>query len=188
VAAVKRIRIIKKIRESSGVWKFVSMPRVNSRYAWDERPGKYFVEWWDGRKRKRETAGDAPSQATEAQRRKRNELVGERILGRKGAPLTPPERPMTLLTEAVEMFLQHVRVHSPDKPRTVQRYTAVLDHVKRILGRKTFVEGLTRADIDDYKATRSLETSEQHSPSRNSNVPRTTCITTRNERTRSARC
>src|SRR5207302_8740467 len=64
------------------------------------------------------------------------------------------ETPMMLLSTALEMFLQHVRVHSPDKPRTAQRYSAVLDHVTRILGRKTFVEAITRADIDDYKAVR----------------------------------
>ena len=67
-----------------------------------------------------------------------------------------------LLSDAVAMFLQHVRVHSPDKPRTAQRYSAVMDHVKRILGAKLFIEAITRADIDDYKATRSAESSEQH--------------------------
>lgn len=97
----------------------------------------------------------------EAQRRKRNELMGEQILGGKSAPVVE-KSPMTLLTDALDMFLQHVRVHSPDKPRTVQRYTAVLDHITRILGGKTFVEAITRPDIDDYKATRSLESSEQH--------------------------
>ncbi|MGD0499098.1 MAG: site-specific integrase [Bryobacteraceae bacterium] len=162
MAAVKRIRIIKKIREESGVWRFVSLKRASSRYAWDERPGKYFVEWWEGRKRKRQMAGQTPSEATEAQRRKRNELVGERILGGKSEPPAPAETPMTLLTDAVEMFLQHVRVHSPDKPRTAQRYTAVMDHAKRILGGKAFVDAITRADIDDYKTARSAESSEQH--------------------------
>jgi hypothetical protein len=88
--------------------------------------------------------------------------MGEQILGGKTVPSAPTEAPMTLLTDAVEMFLQHVRVHSPDKPRTAQRYTAVLDHVTRILGSKTFVEAMTRPDIDDYKTTRSIETSEQH--------------------------
>lgn len=53
-------------------------------------------------------------------------------------------------------------MHSPDKPKTVQRYTAVFDHVSRILGRKMFVEAITRADIDDYKAQRATEASEQH--------------------------
>ncbi|PYV12315.1 MAG: hypothetical protein DMG07_17355, partial [Acidobacteria bacterium] len=60
------------------------------------------------------------------------------------------------------MFTDHVEVHSPDKPKTVKRYGKVLKHFERILGRKRFVEAITRADIDDFKTTRGKETSEQH--------------------------
>ncbi len=60
------------------------------------------------------------------------------------------------------MFLQHVRVHSPDKPRTVKGYMAALDHVKRLLGRKMLVEVIARPDVDDYEAIRSGESSDQH--------------------------
>jgi integrase/recombinase XerD len=162
VAAKKSVRIIKKIREASGVWRFVSLKKAGKRYDWDHRSGYYFVEWWEGRKRRRERAGDTPSEALEAQRRKRNELVGELMLGGKAEAPVPAESPLTLIADATDMFLQHVRVHSPDKPRTAQRYGAVIDHVTRILGGKTFVEAITRADIDDYKATRSTESSEQH--------------------------
>jgi len=162
MAAKKSVRIIKKVREASGVWRFVSLKKAGARYAWDNRVGSYFVEWWDGTKRRRQLAGQTPSEAMEAQRRKRNELVGEQLLGGKSEPPKPAEASMTLLTEAIQMFLQHVRVHSPDKPRTAQRYTAVLDHVMRILGGKTFVEAITRPDIDDYKGARSVECSEQH--------------------------
>lgn len=162
MAAKKSVRIIKKIREASGVWRFVSLKKAGPRYAWDDRAGNYFVEWWDGPKRRRELAGQTPSEALEAQRRKRNELAGEGVLGGKGEPSKLAEAPLTPLTEAIQMFLQHVRVHSPDKPRTVQRYTAVLDHAARILGRKMFIEAITRPDIDDYKTARTGESSEQH--------------------------
>lgn len=162
MAQVKQVRIIKKIREDSGQWRFISLKRAGTRYAWDDRPGNYFLEWWDGPKRLRQIAGQTPSEAMEAQRRKRNELVGESLLGGKKAPVVLDETPLTLLTDATEMFLQHVRVHSPDKPRTAQRYSAVMDHVRRILGRKTFVDAITRPDIDDYKAIRTGECSEQH--------------------------
>jgi integrase/recombinase XerD len=159
----KAVRIIKKVRDESGRWCFISLRHAGARYAWDKRPGHYFVEWWEGRKRRRESAGVTPSEAMEAQRRKRNELIGELVSGSKAESSSPQaEGQLTLLTDAVDMFLQHVRVHSPDKPRTVRRYTAVLDHVKRILGRKMFVEAITRPDIDDYKAVRSSESSEQH--------------------------
>jgi len=163
VASIKRVRIIKKVREASGVWRFVSLQRLGNSYVWDGRPGYYFVEWWEGRKRRRQLAGQTPSEATEAQRRKRHELVGERLLDGKGPQPTSGESTATPLSSAVEMFLQHVRVHSPDKPRTAQRYHAVLDHITRILGaKKKFVEAITRADIDDYKTARSREKSAQH--------------------------
>ena len=98
----------------------------------------------------------------DARRRKRNGLVGESLLGGKSAPSTSAETPMTLVTEAAEMFLMHARVHSPDKPRTAQRYGAGMDYMKRLPGKKMFIEAVTRPDIDDYKAARSTETSEQH--------------------------
>ena len=79
--AKKQVRIIKKIRSDRGVWQFVSLRQLNGRYVWDKRDGHYFIEWWEGKRRRRELAGQTPSQATEAQRRRRNELVGEQIMG-----------------------------------------------------------------------------------------------------------
>jgi len=159
----KSVRIIKKVHDEDGQWRFISLQHAGARYVWDKRPGHYFVEWWEGKQRKRESAGITPSEATEAQRRKRNELIGALVTG-NGTREVPQkeEAPLTLLSDAVSLFLDHVRVHSPDKPRTVRRYSNALDHVKRILGRKIFVEAITRPDIDDYKAIRSGESSDQH--------------------------
>lgn len=159
----KSVRIIKKVRDEDGQWRFISLRHAGTRYVWDKRPGHYFVEWWEGRQRRRESAGITPSEAMEAQRRKRNELIGAFVLG-TGTREAPKqgETQFTLLTDAVALFLDHVRVHSPDKPRTVRRYSNVLDHVKRILGRKLFVDAITRPDIDDYKAIRSAESGHQH--------------------------
>src|SRR5205823_1779716 len=42
IPASQPIRIIKKIRENAGVWKFISLHRIGSRYVWDKRPG-YFL-------------------------------------------------------------------------------------------------------------------------------------------------
>jgi site-specific recombinase XerD len=69
------------------------------------------------------------------------------------------------ILEAAEAFLQHVRLHSPDKPRTLARYRAVLDPFQRILGHKQWVEVIQRVDIDHYKATRIAE-SPHGSPNR----------------------
>lgn len=75
------MRIIKKIRVGAGVWKFISLDRIGGRYVWDKQPGHYFLEWWEGRKGRRELAGETPNQALEAQRRKTNELIGEKLTG-----------------------------------------------------------------------------------------------------------
>jgi len=162
MAFKKRVRIIKKIREAASLWRFVSMPRVRGRYVWEKRPGYFFVEWWEGQKRRRQMAGQTPSDALEAQRRKANELVGELVAGGQKISQTSVEESATLISDARVMFLEHIRVHSPDKPRTLGRYQIVLDHLERISGKKKFVEAVTRADIDDYKTSRSKEQSEQH--------------------------
>jgi len=55
---------------------FISLPRIGTRYVWDKRPGYYFVEWWQGKKRCRQMAGQTPSDAMEAQRCKLYPLSG----------------------------------------------------------------------------------------------------------------
>ena len=154
----KRVRIIKKVRLVDGVWKFISLDRAGSRYVWDNRPGYYFVEWWESRKRRRERAGDTPSQALEAQRRKRNELIGEFVSGASRVNPLDATRVGTTLADAARLFAEHVRTHSPSKPRTLERYQEVLVHFDRILANKKYVETITRSDIDDYKVARSRET------------------------------
>jgi len=80
--AQKSVRIMKKIRTAPGIWRFVSLNRAGQRYVWDPRPGQYFLEWWEGPKRRREAAGSAPSEALEAQRRKVHGLIGKMVAGK----------------------------------------------------------------------------------------------------------
>jgi hypothetical protein len=77
------VRIIKKVRTDEGKWKFVSLDKIDNRYVWDKREGYYFLEWWEGKKRRRELAGQTPSEALEAQRRKRNEIIGQLVAGER---------------------------------------------------------------------------------------------------------
>jgi integrase/recombinase XerD len=160
-SAKKRVRIIKKVRIAGGLWKFISLDRIGKRYVWDKRPGYYFVEWWEGRKRRRQLAGHTPSEAIEAQRRKRNELLGE-LLAQGKVPLKIEGGSATPIADAIPRFLEHVKAHSPEKPLTVRRYQQVLDHFERLLGKKKYVEAITRADIDDYKIRRSEESNGRH--------------------------
>ena len=163
--ATKRVRIIKKVRIAGGVWKFISLDRIRGRYVWDSRTGYYFLEWWEGRRRRRELAGQTSSQAFEAQRRKRNELIGELVAG--GKQLKPAEESgnATRIGDAISLFSDHVKAHSPAKPATAERYRRVLLQFDRILGKKKYVEAVSRADIDDYKLARSREVIEERSRS-----------------------
>src|SRR5271167_3195429 len=69
----------------------------------------------EGGRWRRESAGVTPSEAMGAQRRKRNDLVGELVIGLKGEPLAPAAIPLTLLSDAIDIFLPHLRVHSPSQ-------------------------------------------------------------------------
>lgn len=164
MAATKTIRIIKKIQQD-GAWRFVTLARNGSRYEWDSRPGTYYIEWWEGARRRREVAGNTPSEALAARRRKQGGIVAE------AEPEAPPTRnevaaatpsTETPIPEARKLFLTHIAAHSPDKPETVRRYSQVLEHFERWLGSKGVIESITRGDMDDYKVSRRQEQSQRH--------------------------
>lgn len=173
MTARRSVRIVKKIHEGA-VWKFVSLARNGTRYMWDPRPGSYYLDWWEGRRR-REYAGETPSAALTAQRRKQHELAGALLLQEPRSASFPQntQAPVfehqaeqqgrqTLLEEARKLFLAHVATHSPEKPETHRRYRQVLEHFERHAGQKRFVEAVTRADIDEYKIQRCQEQSQRH--------------------------
>lgn len=164
MAATKTIRIIKKIQQD-GAWRFVTLARNGSRYEWDSRPGTYYIEWWEGARRRREVAGNTPSEALASRRRKQGGIVAE------AEPEAPPTRnevaaaapsTETPIPEARKLFLTHIAAHSPDKPETVRRYSQVLEHFERLLGSKGVIESITRGDMDDYKVSRRQEHSQRH--------------------------
>jgi hypothetical protein len=171
----KSVRIVKKISED-GVWKFVSLKQNGSRYVWDARPGQYYLDWWDGDKRRREFAGASPSQALTAQRRKQMEVVGALVLTgtRPSFPISdaaatsesageqaPQKQSGTSITEARALFLAHVATHSPDKPETQRRYAQAMRHFERLIAHRKYVQDVTRADLDEYKIKRKAEKSER---------------------------
>src|SRR5207249_1189497 len=92
---------------------------------------------------------------------KQNELLGELVAQGKVLPAVE-DGTATTIADAIPMFADHVKAHSPGKPETVRRYGQVLGHFERLLGDKKYVEAITRADIDDYKIKRSEELGERH--------------------------
>lgn len=151
----KRVRILRKVKGKDGVWRFASVKKSGSKYLWGEDSGTFLLEWWEGTKRRRESVGTTPSEALEAHKRKTRELIGQLVEG-KGWVVTPQAEgdQGTAIQECVDAFLKHVEVHSPDKPKTVQRYRIVLDHFVRLLGRLLFVEAVQRKHIDEFKSAR----------------------------------
>jgi integrase/recombinase XerD len=174
MARVKRVRVIKKVQDE-GLWRYVSLKQNGSRYLWDDRPGTYYLEWWEGAKRRRETAGQTPSDVIAAKRRKQDELRlpacvvprPERAILPQTEPTSeaeskPVARTRTALAAARNLFVKHIEAHSPDKPETARRYSQVLEHFVRLCGHRQFLEDITRADIDEYKIARRQEKSERH--------------------------
>lgn len=99
-------------------------------------------------------------QALTAQHRQR--------IGRAEAPTSDPSavppagakpKSSTRISEGKDLFLAHIKAHSPDKPETERRYRQVLEHFERLLGHKEYAEAIDRADIDDYKIRRTQEQS-----------------------------
>lgn len=67
------VNILQKVK-SDGGWKNQSLPRdKRGRIKWPSG-GPFLIEWRESGRRLREAAGDTPSDALEAQKRKRLEL------------------------------------------------------------------------------------------------------------------
>ena len=76
-----RVNILKQVKVGER-WKLVSIPRdPHGRSNWKALPdGRYFIEWWEHGKRKRQAAGATTADALEAARRRKHILEG-RALG-----------------------------------------------------------------------------------------------------------
>ncbi len=91
------------------------------------------------------------------QRRKKNELIGEMIMGGKTVKAVETKTTAKPIPKAIELFEDHLKTHSPGKSQILKRYRRAIGHFARILGGKKYVEAVNRSDIDDYKKTRSRE-------------------------------
>jgi hypothetical protein len=60
----------------------------------------------------------------------------------------------TPLRQAVAEFLEHIQIHSPEKPATLVRYRCAMEHFLRLVGHRRYVEAVTRNDIEHYKQAR----------------------------------
>jgi hypothetical protein len=103
-----RVNLLNRIKPD-GVWILRSIPRkLSGSYDWGALPdGRYFVEWYEAGKGRRENAGVTIAQAQEAQGRKRHELQG-RKLGVQGNDAPSPAPEALPLASTVTRYLEHI--------------------------------------------------------------------------------
>jgi len=153
VASIKRIRIIKN---SQGIKRCLAfyLTQESRQHATSGivGPGYYFVEWWAGHKRRRQAArADSERSSRSPAGENGMNLWASRSWMARQPQAALAETPLTLLSDAIEMFLAACcELHSPTSHAPVRRYGTVLEHASRILGRKT-IDAIKRPEIDDYK-------------------------------------
>jgi integrase len=142
------VNVLKQVKVGDR-WKLVSIPRDSKGdYDWKALPeGRYFVEWWQAGKRKREAAGGTAAEALEVIRRRKHVLEG-RALGMKGYALADeaPKRPA--LHVAVQRYLDIVE--NLKKPNTLRKYKAVLNRFLEFFSGRGTVDSIASDDLNDF--------------------------------------
>ena len=77
-----RVNILKQVKSDTG-WKLVAIPRnKKGGYDWDSLPeGRYYIDYCQRGKRRRQAAGRTAAEALEAVRRKKHVLEGQALGG-----------------------------------------------------------------------------------------------------------
>lgn len=141
-----RVSLLKQIKVE-GRWKVVAIPRKESGgYDWNALPeGRYYLDFWERGKRRKEAAGSTAAEAQEAVRRKKHQLEG-RALGID----TPEDEEgrKTLVHVAVKHYLESVEALK--KPNTLRKYKAVLERFVEFLPPNADPRKITRDDLTDF--------------------------------------
>lgn len=141
-----RVNILKRIKIEDR-WQMCSIPRTKQgRPDWKALPnGKYFIEWYEQGKRKRQAAGSTVSQALEVARRKKHSLEG-RALGIEASSDEDAKR--TPLHLAVRRYLD--LVEGLKKPNTYRKYKAVLNRFLDFFSNKGTAKSITAEDLNEF--------------------------------------
>ena len=145
---MSRVNIVKRIK-SDGRWKMLSIPRnPKGNYDWNALPGgRYYVEWYIGGTRRRESAGVTTAQALEAQRRKRHELEG-RKLGVPGFETAGEATKKQPLHVAITKYLE--QIDTLKKPNTHRKYEAVLNRFGEFFRDITSIDAISGDDLTRF--------------------------------------
>jgi len=143
---VARVNILKQVKDGDR-WRLVAIPRKkNGDYDWSALPeGRYFVEWYERGKRKREAGGGTAAEAQEIARRRRHVVEG-RALGLIKEP--DEEEKRTTLHVAAKHYLGSVEALK--KPNTYRKYKAVIDRFVEFMPASIDPRKITRDDLTDF--------------------------------------
>ena len=143
-----RVNILKQIRIGEH-WKLVSIPRDrHGRHNWKALPeGRYFIEWWERGKRKRQAAGATTAVALQTARRRKHILEGK-ALGIEGYTAADEDTKRTPLHIAVKRYLDVVE--GLKKPNTLRKYRAVLNRFLDFFPDRTTAKSITPDDLNQF--------------------------------------
>lgn len=143
-----RVNMLKQVKVGER-WKLVSIPRNrHGRYEWKALPeGRYFIEWWERDKRKRQAAGATTADALEAARRRKHILEG-RALGIEAYAAAEEDAKRTPLHVAVKRYLEVVE--GLKKPNTLRKYKAVLNRFLDFFADRTTAKSITPDDLNQF--------------------------------------
>jgi integrase len=145
---MSRVNILKQVKVGER-WKLVSIPHdQHGRQNWKALPeGRYFIEWWERGKRKRQAVGATTADALEAARRRKHILEG-RALGIEGYAVADEETRRTPLHVAVKRYLEVVE--GLKKPNTLRKYKAVLNRFLDFFSDRTTAKSITPDDLNQF--------------------------------------
>jgi integrase/recombinase XerD len=144
--SVARVNVLKQIKVE-GRWKLVAIPRnKKGNYDWNALPdGRYFVDYWERGKRKREAAGGTAAEALEAVRLKKHKLEG-RALGIETEEEIEAKK--TPLHAAVKKYLESIEALK--KPNTLRKYKAVLNRFVEFMPASAEPRKISQDDLTDF--------------------------------------
>jgi integrase/recombinase XerD len=146
---VARVNILRRVKTASG-WANVALKRnPKGRIVWPSG-GHFLIEWRENGRRRREAAGDTPSEALEAQKRKRLALEA----GESGLEISDPNNKEgdLPLAKAVETFLNDIKTFR--KPLTHQKYECILELFSEHVAPKSDARDITPEDVKKFLAWR----------------------------------
>jgi len=145
---MSRVNIIKQIKDNKR-WKIVSIPRdQKGQYKWKDLPdGRYFIEWREAGKRRRQAAGVTVAQAKETARRKKYDLEGK-ALGVVSNDNNDEESLRIPLHIAAKRYLEHIEALR--KPTTLVKYQSVLKRFLEFFSEETTAQSISVDDLNEF--------------------------------------